>query len=331
MSPRGMRAARLHGIRDLRLDTLPIPEPGPRELLVRIEACGVCSTDARKYRIGLSDGGYPQNPGHEWVGTVVAIGAEATGWEPGMRAYGDTYGGYAEFATITTDPTDWSCGAVPLDGALPLDRVVFLEPLADCLHAIEDQAGVRDGERVVVIGGGSMGIQLAWAASRSGGHVLMVEPLAERRELAFSFGAASAVPTERWEQSVLDWSDGHGADVVVVAVGRAEIIPKAIEAVAAGGRVVLFAGFGDQPEAAMDLNRVHYREIALIGSEWIGTPPNQRRARYAEALEALASGEPPLERLVGEWCGFETLEGALASLDAHVVVKTVFGIESDRR
>jgi L-iditol 2-dehydrogenase len=70
VTPATMRAARLHGIGDLRIESLPVPEPRPGEVLVRIEACGVCPTDARKFAIGVADGGYPLNPGHEWTGHV---------------------------------------------------------------------------------------------------------------------------------------------------------------------------------------------------------------------------------------------------------------------
>src|SRR6516165_10133497 len=80
-----MWAARLHGIKDLQLEELPVPQPGPGELLVRVEACGICPTDARKYSIGVSDGEYPVNPGHEWVGLVEETGPDAGGWTPGDR------------------------------------------------------------------------------------------------------------------------------------------------------------------------------------------------------------------------------------------------------
>ena len=67
------------------------------------EANGVCATDARKYRVGVNDGTYPFNPGHEWVGRVETVGDGVVGWEPGQRLYGDTYGGYAELATIAVE------------------------------------------------------------------------------------------------------------------------------------------------------------------------------------------------------------------------------------
>ena len=102
MIPDTMRVARLHGTADLRVETVPVPRPGPDEVLVRIEACGICPTDARKYAIGMDHGDYPLNPGHEWVGRVVASGPDVDGLDPGTRVYGDTYAGYAEFGTGST-------------------------------------------------------------------------------------------------------------------------------------------------------------------------------------------------------------------------------------
>ena len=120
MIPSTMRAARLHGIGDLRVESLPVPDPEPGEVLVRVEACGICPTDARKYAIGVNDGDYPLNPGHEWVGRVVSVGPEVDGLAPGERVYGDTYAGYAEFAKIAARPHGWSRGALRL-GELPAE------------------------------------------------------------------------------------------------------------------------------------------------------------------------------------------------------------------
>ena len=92
---------------------------------------------------------------------------------------------------------------------------------------------------------------------------------------------------------------------------------------APGGRVVLFAGFGDSPRAELDLNRLHYDEIAILGSEWIGAPPNQHRERYGEALDTLVSGRAPLERLVTGRVGLDGLEQAFEAIQAHRGLKSV--------
>ena len=82
--------------------------------------------------------------------------------------------------------------------------------------------------------------------------------------------------------------------------------------------------FGTRPEATIDLNVLHYREIALIGSEWVGTPPNQRRERYDQAADLIVSGAIPVERLVTGRCGFEDLGQVLAERGSLSGIKTVF-------
>ena len=124
-----MRAARLHGVRDLRVEELPDPVTARGELLIRVEACGVCPTDVRKYLLGTSDG-YPLNPGHEWVGRIEAVG-------PGVGRLGSS--GTACTATpmpatrssprCRSSPGAWSYGPLRLPENLELERAIFVEPV----------------------------------------------------------------------------------------------------------------------------------------------------------------------------------------------------------
>jgi L-iditol 2-dehydrogenase len=309
-----MRAARLYGVRDLRLEELPDPSPAPGELLVHVEACGICPTDVRKYLHGTTDT-YPLNLGHEWVGHVEAVGDGVDGWEIGARVYGDTYAGYAELAVLPVEPGPWSHGPLRLPDDLQLERAVFVEPYADCLHAVIDQARIERGQRVVVVGGGQMGMQLVLAAALEGAEVALVEPRDERRALALELGAREAVPG-------LEDVEGK-AEALLLAIGVAELVTRCLDLALPGGRIVLFAGFGEGARAELDLNRLHYEELAVVGSEWIGAPPNQRRALYAAALEALVSGRAPLERLVTGRCSLDGLEAAFADVQAFRGLKTM--------
>ena len=329
MIPRTMRVARLHGVRDVRVESLPVPEPAPGELLVRIEACGVCPTDARKYAIGVNDGDYPFNPGHEWVGRVVDAGDGVEGIAPGERVYGDTYGGYAEFTTIGARPQGWSRGALPL-GDLPVERAIFVEPLADCLHAVHDQARVAGGDLVAVLGAGSMGLQLIAVAARAGARVLAVEPREDRRALAERFGAELTVDPRGWREAAADWTGGAGPDAIVVALGRGDVVADAVDACGTGGRVVLFAGFGNEGTASLDLNRLHYREISLIGSEWVGVPPHQRFERYDQARGLLGEGDLRLEELVSDRTGLDDVGAALRAVRDQRSLKAVLYPEAER-
>jgi L-iditol 2-dehydrogenase len=317
--PSTMRAALLHGIADLRVETVPVPEPAPTEVLVRVDACGICPTDARKYTIGVNDGAYPFNLGHEWVGRVVAVGGRLEGLTPGELVYGDTYAGYAEYATIAARPEGMSRGALPL-GELPVERAVFVEPLADCLHAVHDQAGVSEGDRVAVIGAGAMGLQMTAAAARAGARVLVMEPRADRRALAERLGADLAVAADDWRAAA---TAGGAPTAIIVTVGRGDVVADAVHACAPGGRVVLFAGFGDEGVASIDLNRLHYEEISLVGSEWVGVPPHQRLERYDQARELLAGGELRLEELVSDHVGLAGIDGALRAVREQRSLKTI--------
>lgn len=314
-SPPTMRAALLHGPGDLRVQTIDAPSVRAGELLIRLEACGICPTDVRKYRIGTER--YPLNLGHEWVGHVMALGDGTDGWRVGDRIYGDTYAGYAELATITVEPEPWSAGPVRLPEGLPLERAVFVEPLADCLHAVRDRAAVGADQRVAVVGAGQMGLQLCAAAALEGAHVTAVEPLEARRRLAPEFGAEETV----------DRLPVGPFDVVILSVGVSELVEPALLACAPGGRVVLFAGFGDAGRGEIDLDLLHYRELMLTGSEWVGTPPDQRRSRYQEAIELLAAGMVPVERLVTSRCGLDGLHAAFDDLAALRGLKTVLVFE----
>ena len=302
-----MRAARLHGIGDLRIETLSIPRPGAGELLVRIEACGICPTDVRKHAIGTHDP-YPLNPGHEWVGVVTEVGREVVGWSTGVRVYGDTYAGYAEYALLSVEPGAWSNGALAIPADLNVLCATFVEPLADCVHAVRDQAGAKQGSRVCVVGAGQMGLQIAAVAAVAGARVIVVEPQLERRELAREFGATDVVAGEELAEAA------DGCDAVILTIGAASLVATCLSAAAPGGRVVLFAGFCEAAEATLDLNVIHYREVSLIGSEWIGTPPNQRRQRYADALALITSGQVPVARLVSGEVGLDGVEGAFAAV-----------------
>jgi len=319
---RMMRAVRLHGIRDARLETIPVPEPGPRELLVRVEACGVCPTDVRKYLIGVNDGTYPFNPGHEWIGRVEDLGGEVVGWKVGQRVYGDTYMGYAEYATLSTDPKPWSYGALAMDDQVPVDRAVFVEPLTCCLHALHDQARLVTGERLVVVGAGQMGLQLVAAGNNAGAFVHAVEPRADRRELALEFGAEVASGAEEWQRSVRDWSH-DGADVVVLSIGDPDLIDPALEALADHGRLVLFAGFGNRGRAVIDVNRLHYGETTIVGATAAGVPPREQRGRYEQARQLLSEGTLKFESLVTGHCDLDTVIDVFEDVAAQRVLKTV--------
>lgn len=323
MSRGTMRALRLFGPGDLRLVREPVPRPGRGELLVRVEGCGLCPTDARRYRAGADPGSGPVALGHEWVGRVVEVGPGTTSWREGDRVYGDTFAGFAEYALISTSPSSESRGAFRLPDDLPLERAVFVEPVADCLHALTDGARGRPGQRAVVFGAGQMGLQVVAVARHLGLETLTVDPLPIRRDLATELGAVAATtPGAAGDEIARRWGSA-GADLAVVAVGDPRAVDEALRVVRTGGAVVLFAGFGEAGRSVVDLNLIHYRELAVVGTTWIGVAPNQRYELYEEALSLLEAGAVPTERLVTAYCGLGEVERYFERHARHGELKTI--------
>jgi L-iditol 2-dehydrogenase len=173
-------------------------------------------------------------------------------------------------------------------------------------------------DRVAIVGAGSMGLQMTAVAARAGARVLVVEPRADRRALAERFGADLTVDASGWPRAAAEWGP---PDAIVVTLGRGEIAAEAVRACAPGGRVVLFAGFGDQGVAPVDLNALHYREISLVGSEWVGVPPHQRFERYEQACSLLA--DLALEELVSDEIGLGQVEATLQAVRDQRILKAV--------
>jgi len=159
--------------------------------------------------------------------------------------------------------------------------------------------------------------------------VMLVEPLEARRRLAREFGAEQVVPAEGWQEAAKAWAGAHkGADAVILTIGDPDMVMPCVKACRPGGRVVLFAGFGNRPEAKINVNDLHYREIAIVGSEWVGTPPNQCRNRYDQALELLSDPKLPFQTLITSRCGFADVEAAIVRRQSFAGLKSMFVPES---
>jgi L-iditol 2-dehydrogenase len=292
--PATMRAAVYRGVNDVRVETVPVPEIGPGEVLVKIHTCGICGTDLKKIHTGSHDA--PRVFGHEMSGTIVRVGDGVNGFAVGDRvmAYhhipcGECYycrkqtfaqcevykkvgctagfapsgGGFAEYIRVM----DWIVkrGLVKIPDEIPFEQAAFLEPVNTCYKAVQ-LLGLQPDETVLVIGQGPIGILLAALSQRAGATVLTSDLYPERHAVAAKFGlkhpldargdvsAAAKVATE-----------GRGADVVLLAVGGNVLIKVAMDAVRPGGRVVLFAQT-QHGEAPFDPAAVCVDEKTLMGS-----------------------------------------------------------------
>ncbi len=302
-----MRALIFHGPGDVRLEEVPRPEPGPGDVLVRVEVALTDGTDLKAFRRGhpVLLGEPPCPFGHEFCGVdvetgrrVVAANSAPCGECAPCRRGQETLcenllpllnGAYAEFLLV---PERIACvNLLPVPPLLAPEVAALLEPLACCLHGVE-AAGVQPGDTVAVLGPGPIGLMLCACVADAGGRAVSVGGRPERRELAPAFGAEP--------------SDGAGADVVIEAVGTEEAWLDAMRLVRPGGTVVLFGGLPREAAPPLDASRLHYEELTLRGA-FHHTPRTVRAA-----LAFLASGAYPWERLITHEVGLEGVAGLLA-------------------
>lgn len=337
-----MLAARLHGPRDLRLEELPRPEPGPGEVVIRVERALTCGTDVKIFRRGRHPalGPLPSLFGHEVAGEVVAVGEGVTAFRPGMRVVAANsapcgtcrmcqrgqfslcpnltffFGAFAQYACIPAPIVRVNLYAIPAH--LPAAAAALVEPLACALRGIE-AGGIGPGMTVLVLGGGAMGLMLACLAKRRGAWVAVADPHAERRAAALQIGADAALDPREDLPGRLAARLGEGPDVVIEAVGQVEAWEAAADLVRPGGCVVLFGGCPVGTRASFDTARLHYQELTLRGV-FHHHPQHVRAALQLLGdgqipTEVLISGELPLARLLEAFARMEARQGFKFAID----------------
>jgi len=293
-----MMAAVYHGRRDLRLTRVPIPEPRPDELLLRVHASGVCGTDAAEWAQGPRVYAPPLIPGHELAGRVVGYGADVSGFPEGTlvacgagyvntpdrlsrsgrpslsRAYAtiglQADGGFAQYCAVPAR------ACLPADDVLP-DTAALAQPMAIAVHATR-RGRVATLEHVVVLGVGGIGAFAVVAAAARGAHVTAIDPQPERLLLAERLGAACTLTPPQ----VSETGGVAPPDAILECSGAASAWELAVTMAAPGCRIVI-VGL-QQRAAALDLRELSRREHELIG-----TNAHDGAHDLSEALRLLAS------------------------------------------
>ncbi len=313
----------------LALRDVPVPAPGPGEVLVRVLGCGVCRTDLK---IAAGEMPFsptlalPHVPGHEISGEIADVGPGARG-RAGDRvlvfnywACGRCEACLAGDETLCTRLRGWvgftSPGgfqeylAVPDDCVLPLPERV--EPahggplscaLGTAYHATVSRGGVRAGDVVAVLGAGGVGLHAVQAARAAGAAVFAIDLQPHRLDAARAAGADGAFLAEGGVAAeVQRATGGHGADLVIDTVGRGDSLLAAARFTRPGGRIVLVgytAQAGDYPR--LPAEQVVLRQLTVIGSRYV-TRLELRRALDLVGrglVRPIISGEVPLERANG--------------------------------
>jgi L-gulonate 5-dehydrogenase len=320
--------------RTVRIDSgTGMPAAAAGEVVVAVERVGVCGSDAHVYEGTHPYLGYPQVQGHEVVGRVVQTGegvsesllGERVVIEPTvpcgrcvacrrgspnccvrLDVLGITLpGGLSEAIAVP-------CAMVHPVGALPADVAVFVEPLAVAVHAVK-RAGVGPGDDVVVIGAGSIGRSIVFAARDAGARVLVVERTPERAALVRRIGVAVCGSEDgEFRQAVAAFSGVDGPGVVIDATGSGELVRTALDLVAHSG-VVVVVGIS-QDDLVVPIAMLTRKEVALLGSR------NSERD-FPHAIDVARRNADELLGMITERLPLEQTEAAFRS----VLDRTSFG------
>lgn len=317
-----MHAAVYRGESVVEVEEVPTPTIGPGELLVRVEACGICHTDLKKIEHNLLPA--PRIFGHETAGVVVAAGEGVTKYRPGDRvvafhhipckncfycqrslyAQCATYkkvgitagfepagGGFAQYIRVM----DWIVerGVERIPDGVSFERASLVEPLNTCLKAVV-QCAPKPDEFVVVMGQGPIGLMFTMLVNRTGARIAATDTIAARRELAARCGARDAwdpravnVPAE-----VKARTSGRGADLVIVAASAPGIVEQAIACSRPGARILLFAQTSATERIEASGADICVGERSLFGCYSASVD------LQAESANLIFGGELPVDELI---------------------------------
>ncbi|UCG14039.1 MAG: alcohol dehydrogenase catalytic domain-containing protein [Deltaproteobacteria bacterium] len=332
--PVTMRAAVWAGGSQVKVETVPVPKTGSGELLVQVEACGLCPTDIKKIDMSLAEP--PIILGHEMAGVVVGAGKGAeefldkrvavyhhmpclqcrlcelgrysqcagykkTGTTAGFSPAG---GGWAEYVKVSS----WIVtggGVVEIPQCLPVKVAILMEPLNTCLKCLEVLPSAKG--RIVILGQGPVGLMLTALARRDGWEVVTVEPLPDRREISSRLGAKTVLRpgkglTERLRQA----AEPLGPDAAIAATESEETINATLRALRPGGTLVLFAHTRPGQELTIDAGQIGVLEKQVVGSYSSSIELNSR------VMEILLDESLPWEEFVTHVFPLSEISGALA-------------------
>lgn len=339
-----MQAAVLYGPSRIAVETLPIPDIGPGDVLVRVAAATTCGTDLKVYLQGrharmLTP---PAVFGHEFSGTVAAVGSQVRGFEPGIRVVSNNSapcgscfycgrgqpnlcddlvfinGAYADYVAVPARIVRTNLLRLPDD--LPFPVACITEPLACVLHCL-DLAAFAPGDTVAVNGDGPSGLMLAAMARRRGARVILCGRAPQRLQVAQEFGIEqlvnhAEVPDQVEAVRALTEA-GRGADVAIEAVGRPDVWETTTAMVRKGGQAIFYGGPPGGTSMRVDAPALHYDQITLQGV-FHNTP-----AHVAQALDILDDPMLPWTSLLSTTLPLACLSEAFELMMARKALKVV--------
>jgi L-iditol 2-dehydrogenase len=340
MSDETMRAVMYLEPKNLQIQQVSIPQPGPDEILVRVRAATTCGTDVKTYLRGHHLCPPPSLFGHEFAGEIVAVGKDVKDFKPGMRVAPHNsapcqvcyfcklgqenlcadllfnFGAFAEYAIVPGPIVRLNTFEIP--DHLSYAQASTLEPLVSVVHG-QRVLDIKPGEHVAIIGaGGPIGLMHLQMALRSGAAQVIAVDLSDARlSIAKELGATLTVNPAEIDpiEAIFEVTSGRGVDVSIECAGAKEAWLTALQVVRKGGRVLWFGGLKAGTPIQLDTHRVHYDELTLYGT-FHGTPLDVQRA-----FELIASGVIDTQPLISGEVPLEQVEDALNRMIAGEVIK----------
>lgn len=322
-----------------------MPKVGPKDVLIRVKACGVCGTDVHIYEgdKGAAEVTPPTILGHEFSGVVEETGAEVTGWQAGDRVcvdpnrycgtcdfcrngiahfctnmigYGTTVnGGFAEYCSVNESQV------YRLGDNTSFEQGAMTEPVACCLHGI-DMCDIRPGNSVAVIGGGMIGLLMLQLARLCGAaKIALLEPVESKRQVARALGADVCIDPVREDiKEVLRKEGMEQPNTVIECVGRTSTIAQAIDIVGKKGTVMMFGLTAPEDTVAIRPFEIFRKEIVLKAS--FINPYTQKRA-----LSLIDAGKLDVSSMVYAVAGLSELSDILSKPELRARGKYIISPE----
>jgi len=316
-----MRVAMYYNNSDVRLEEMPVPEIGPGELLLKVEASGLCGSDVMEwYRIQRA----PMVLGHEVSGEVVQVGAGVEQYKEGDRLVVthhvpcnachwclsgrhtdcDTLhttsfdpGGFAEYLRIPQ--INVNRGVFPIPDHVGYDEASITEPLA-CVYRGQRRANLQPGQNVLVLGSGLAGlIHINLARALGAGRIIATDMVDYRLDAARKLGAdVTFSAMEDVPARLREANNGRLADLVIVCTGALPALQQALESVERGGTVLFFAPTAPGVSLPVPINDVFFRNDVTLTTTYAGAP-----ADLATALDMIASGRVQVGEMISHRLG----------------------------
>lgn len=331
-----MRAAVYKGASTVSVDPVEVPRIGPGEILVRVEACGICHTDLKKIEYDLLPP--PRVFGHETAGVVAAVGAGVTRFQPGdgviafhhipcrdcfycshklyaqcpgykrvgiTAGHGEPAGGgFSQYVRVM----DWIVreGVEKIPPGVSFDRASFVEPINTCLKAVV-QVDPQPGEVVAILGQGPIGLMFTMLVHRSGARMFSTDTFPTRRNLAERFGAQAAYDPHdpAFDQAILKATSGRGSDLVIVAASAPGIVQQAMRISRPGSRILLFAQTSHQERVEVSGADICVGERTLCGAYSASIDLQKQSA------DLVFSGELPVDELISHRFPLENIRSGI--------------------